>query len=290
MKAASILSKVCLPLLVATPIVATGSGFVFSGSAPTPPSNYSGAGELILLNVDVKGPTEMDVRETYEFFTEGEFYNTGTGLSENYTMNTVDWEVIEDARPAPGLSIESDGTFDSDAYPSVTYPRIVSIDAATSEGAPDDEFGDPIVYEDDHSLTLNQPSSYLNYTSWVSSETTLSGAEDGEEDDPESDGSVNLIEFALGTDPESTNPPRDNMTEAYDADTGDYTMSITIPNDRSEVTYTFQTTTDLAADPIVWQDQAMELESSTPSTETWSTTLNLGDQAFGRLSIETYTP
>ncbi|MGJ8653106.1 MAG: hypothetical protein ACSHX8_07520 [Opitutaceae bacterium] len=290
MKAIRILNKVCLVLLFATPIVSMGSGFVFSGSAPTPPSNYSGASELVLLNVEVMGPIEMDVRATYDFFTKGEFYNTGTGLTENYTMNTVDWEVNESSLPAPGLSIDSDGTFDSDAYPSASYPRVVSIDVATSEGAPDDMNGDPIVYEDDHSLTINQPSSDLNYTDWVSSETTLSGSDDGEEDDPEADGSVNLIEFALDTDPETANSPRDNMTETYDPDTGDYTMSITIPNDRREVTYTFQTTTDLSANPIVWQDQEMELESSTSSTETWSTTINLGDQAFGRLQIETYTP
>ncbi|MGJ8650694.1 MAG: hypothetical protein ACSHX4_10070 [Opitutaceae bacterium] len=281
---------ITLMLLTSAPIVAMGSGFVFAGSAPTPPSNYSGASELILLNVDVKGPIEMPVRATYDFFLEGEFYNTGTGLTEEYTMNTVDWEVIEASLPAPGLSIESDGTFDSDAYPSAIYPRVVSIDAATSEGAPEDPSGDPIVYEDIHTLTLNQPSGYLNYTGWVSTETTLSGSEDDEEDDPESDGSVNLIEFAMGTDPESTNSPRENMTEAYNSGTGDYTMSITIPNDRSEVCYTFQTTTNLAGDPIVWQDQEMELESSTANTDTWSTTVNLGVQAFGRLSIETYTP
>jgi len=267
------------------PPIAYAGGFVFSGSAPTPPDNNPESSELVLLSVDIGGPIGMDVRDSYDFFLVGTFYNTGTGLNEDYTMNTVDWEVTEASSPAVGLSILDDvGTFEATAYPGVQYTRSVSIDAVTTEGAPLDGEGNPVEYTDSQALDINEPASYRTYAEWVAT-NGLAGDEDGEEQDPDGDGIVNLLEYVLDTDPNVSNSPS-GTSDNYDPDTGELTFCFTIPNDLSEVTLKIETSTDLSN----WTQQEMTLDSSDSFTETWCATVTLGDTGFARLRAETYTP
>ncbi len=262
-----------------------GSGFVFSGTAPTPPANNPESSELVLLSVRNEGPIEMNMRANYDYFLIGSFYNTGTGLTEEYTMNTVDWSVTESSLPAAGLSIEDDtGAFTADAYPGAQYSRSVSIDALTTEGAPLDGDGVPIEYTNAHGLSINDPGTYRTFADWVTS-NGLSGDEDGEDQDPDGDNIINLLEFILGTDPNAANT-MDGIASSYDSARNEFTFSFTIPNDLSAVTIKVMTSSDLST----WTERAATLTASDSTTETWSATVAMGSKGFGQLQVETYTP
>ena len=263
------------------------SGFVFSGDVPTPPDNNPESSELVLLSVDVDDSLiSMDVGDSYDFFLRGNFYNTGTGLLEEYSANTVDWSVTEPDLPAEGLSIADDsGAFEADHYPGVEYTRSVVIRATTSEGAPLDGEGRPIEYSDSHNLDITEPTSHRTYAEWVSDNAIPEGDDALQTADPDGDQIINLLEYVLDTNPLAANRMTGTSHE-YDADTGNLTYRFTVPNDLSEVTMKIQTSPDLDT----WTDRAMTLESSDSSTNTWATTVNLGGLGFARMCVETYTP
>ena len=237
------------------------------------------------MNNDQKDPNEHRSPLTHTYFLEGDFYNTGTGLTEEYSMNTVGWDVTESSSPADGLSIEDDtGTFDADHYPGVEYPRTVSIDANTIEGAPLDGEGKPVEYRDSQSLEISEPASHRTYAKWVGT-NSLTGDEALETADPDKDGIVNLLEFILDLDPGSAET-MNGIASEYNESTGQMTFRFTVPNDLSAVTMKIETSTNLSA----WTEREMFLESSDGSTNTWATTVTMGDKGFARLDVETYTP
>ena len=279
-------TKRLLIVLIATATAAQAS--VFSGGVPVPPTNAPGSPELILTNAVVQGPVGMEVREAYDFFIEGTSYNTGTGLNENYTMNTVDWAVTESASPAEGLSIDSDGSFTATAYPSTSYPRTISIDGLTTEGAPLDRELRPIEFTDSQSVEITRESADLDFAEWIAAETSLTGDDALETANPDDDLGNNLLEFAMDSDPESTDS-QSGFSHEYDADDDESTFTLTIPKDRDEVTYTVQTTTDLS-EPITWTAQELSFTSDDGDTETWEIVLSGSDTLYGRLLIEMYTP
>lgn len=262
---------------------------IFSGAAPVAPANAPGDPQLILTSVDVQGPIGMEVREDYDFFLEGTFYNSGTSLLEDYTMNTVDWAVTESSSPADGLSIDSDGAFEAKAYPSIEYPRDVSIDAVTTEGAPLDSESQPIEYSDSQTVEITRQSSDLDFAEWIAAETTLTGDDALETADPDEDGKNNLLEFALDTSPQK-HTLLSGFSHAYDSSEEASTFTLTLPKDRDEVVYTVETTSDLSVSEPVWTPQELTFVSDDGDTETWRIEVSGGDTLFGRLSIETYTP
>lgn len=280
--------RITTGILVAAPL-ALCKGSIFSGSVPVAPENAPGKAELILIDTDVQGPIGMELRESYDFFLQGTFYNSGTGLNEDYSMDTVEWDVTESSAPAEGLSIDADGSFEASAYPSASYPRIVSIDTTTSEGAPLDAKLKPIEFSDSQSLELSRASGDLDFSKWIASETSLTGDDALEIADPDDDGLSNLLEFALGTEPETGNT-LSGFSHEYDSGTGISTFTLTIPKDRDGAAYNVQTTTDLSSKPAVWNPQTLTFSSDDGDSESWILILSGSNQLFGRLQVETYSP
>ncbi|MCM2274391.1 MAG: immunoglobulin domain-containing protein [Candidatus Didemnitutus sp.] len=96
--------------------------------------------------------------------------------------------------------------------------------------------------------------------------------------DPDGDGITNLLEYALGLDPRVASNA-DVPTVAASA--SEWTFTYTRPADRSDVTYTVQTSTSLTT----WTDVAATRTATGP-TETWRATVPFGPVArFFRLRI-----
>ncbi|WPJ95593.1 hypothetical protein SH580_19430 [Coraliomargarita algicola] len=267
----------------------SSGGSTFSDGVPTPSRNAPGDPELILTDTDTQGPTGMELRASYTFFLEGDFYNTGTGLNEVYTINTVDWSLSEDAEAAEGLSIDADGSFTASPNPSFSYPREISTDSMTTEGAPLDDKGEPIEFTDSQIVTLTRASSDLNYSDWIAGISSLTGDEALSDADPDLDGQTNLLEFALDRDPESSDQSA-VLIFTHDATSSISTFEFTLPNDRAELVYTLETTTDLSANPVVWTQQSLTLSADLGSSETWEASIRNSGQIFGRLRVEEDTP
>lgn len=262
---------------------------IFSGGVPVAPANAPGDPQLILTSVDLPNVVGMEVREEYDFFLEGTFFNTSTGLLEDYTMNTVDWDVTESAAPAEGLRIDSDGSFVASAYPSLPYPRTISIDALTTEGAPLDSELKPIEYTDSQTVEITRASSDLDFAEWITAETSLTGDDALESANPDDDSQTNLMEFGLDGDPE-TSDSISGFSHKYDADDEESTFTLTIPKDRDEVTYTVETTGDLSANPVIWTPQTLSYTRDNGDSETWEVVVSGSNTLFGRLNIDLYTP
>ncbi|MDQ8207492.1 hypothetical protein QEH52_08230 [Coraliomargarita sp. SDUM461003] len=267
----------------------SSGGSTFSDGVPTPSREASGDPQLILTDTDTQGPTGMELRATFPFFLEGDFYNTGTGLNEVYTMNVVDWSVSEDAAPADGLSIDADGNFEASPNPSLSYPREISIDSSTTEGAPVDDKGEPIEFTDSQTVTLSYAASDLSYADWVLLHSSLSGDDALGDADPDDDGLRNLLEFALGLDPE-TPDLSSVLTLTHDAASSISNFELTIPLDRKELIYTLETTSNLSTIPVEWTAQSLTLSAVDGSTETWAARIRSSGQIFGRLSIQEVAP
>lgn len=261
-------------------------GSTFSDGVPTPPPNSPGDPELILTDTRTQGPIGVEIRTTSTFFLEGDFYNTGTGVNEVYTINTVDWSVVEGSAPAASLEIESDGTLEVQPNPSLSYPRYVSTESVTTEGAPLDENDEPMEFTDSQPVWVARPASDLSYTDWMSSKSSLSGDDAHSLADPDGDNQVNLLEFAFDLDPENSDS-RNLLGLSYDAKTSSSTFVVTIPKDRDGLVYIVETTNDLSATPVEWTPQSVTLVEDLGSAETWEATITHdGDQMFGRIRVE----
>ncbi|MGF1450708.1 MAG: WD40/YVTN/BNR-like repeat-containing protein [Opitutales bacterium] len=259
----------------------------FGSDVPPRPGGVPDYGAYILFNASTEGLASLPAREVFDYFMIGEFYHSSSGTTDEFDLSEVVWSLTEGGLPPVGLSVESDGTVEGIVYPSLALPRHLTLEGSSSEGASTDSEGKLLVYTDTLAFSLVSASTDVSYAEWVATETTLSGDEDGQEQDPEADDLVNLIEFGFDLDPEIADALK-TVENAYDSDTGIYTFRFTIPRNREGVRYEIETTPDLTAEPVVWTSQSLTLLSTTSDSETWGATVSLGETGYGRLRLTSY--
>lgn len=231
-------------------------------------NNAVGAGPVFVLSIQIAAPTAPSIS------TQPSTQTKNVGESVTFT-------VVASGTPAPTYQWRK-GSNDINGATSSSYTinPLTLGDAADYTVVVTNAGGS--VTSDVATLTVNQ----VGFVAWQSTNFTSGELADtnvsGPAADPDHDGVTNLTEYALGTDPKTATT---SGLPQITVSNGEWVVTYTRPADRSDLTYTVETSTNLST----WTTTGVTHERvSTGTTETWRgrLTITVGQNAFFRLKVD----
>lgn len=237
-------------------------------------------------------PVGVGVYDVVATVTEAGYAGSANGTFEiTQATQAITFATLAD-RPYSSTPITLAATADSDLTVSFTVvagPATVSGNQLTLTGTGtvtvrasqegDDSYLAATPVERSFTVTANSDSWSAGYFSSAElADTSISGPSA----DPDGDGLTNLLEYALGLNPKSSDTT--GLPEAGSTTT-DWTYTYTRPTDRDDLSYAVEVSTDLSS----WTTSGVTLTqiSSDGSTEVWQATypLSSATNLFFRLKI-----
>ncbi|MBI2513888.1 MAG: putative Ig domain-containing protein [Opitutae bacterium] len=231
-------------------------------------NNAVGTGPAFTLSIQIAAPTAPSISAQPASQTK----NVG---------ESVTFTVTASGTPSPTYQWKK-GSSDIDGATSSSYTinPLTLGDAADYTVVVTNAGGS--VTSDVATLTVNQ----VGFAAWQATNFTSGELSDanvsGPAADPDHDGVANLTEYALGTDPKAAST---SGLPAITVSNGEWVFTYTRPADRSDLTYTVETSTNLST----WTTTGITHERvSTGATETWRgrLTITAGQNAFFRLKVD----